>query len=77
VYAKTVGYRRAEPGWLDRVHTDGLDAVSDNGVLGDPSRAKAEAGPTIFDAITARLVDWIAVEFSLTASSAVSADESP
>jgi creatinine amidohydrolase len=37
----------------------GVRAVSDNGVLGDPTRANAEDGRSILDAWTTSLVDAI------------------
>jgi creatinine amidohydrolase len=61
-YADVVGYVADEEGWLDRMQTEGMDAVSPNGVLGDPSRARPEAGEPIFEAISGELVRWIAAE---------------
>jgi creatinine amidohydrolase len=57
-----VGYVAAEDGWLERMFAEGMRAVSPNGVLGDPSRARVEAGEPIFEAIAAELVRWIAAE---------------
>ena len=61
-HGEVVGYVANEEGWLERMQADGMHAVSPNGVLGDPSRARVEAGEPIFEAITAELVRWIADE---------------
>jgi creatinine amidohydrolase len=61
-YGAVVGYTAGEDGWLGRMQAEGMHAVSSNGVLGDPSRARPEAGEPIFEAITAELVRWIAAE---------------
>jgi creatinine amidohydrolase len=64
-YANVEGYTAAEPGWLERLMTDGIKAVSENGVLGSPGAATAEAGEKIFDALVDALATWIAQEFAL------------
>jgi creatinine amidohydrolase len=65
-FGEVVGYLADEEGWLDRMQAGGIHSVSENGVLGDPSRARAEAGAPIFEAITAELVRWIAGELGYT-----------
>ena len=64
-FAGVDGYTAAEPGWLERVMTEGLKAVSENGVLGSPGAASAEAGQRIFDALVEELATWIAQAFDL------------
>jgi len=59
------GYTAAEPGWSDTLWTDGLDALSPTGVLGDPSGSSREAGRAIFEALVDELADWIGREFEL------------
>jgi creatinine amidohydrolase len=61
-HAELVGYVAAEEGWLERMQAEGMQAVSPNGVLGDPSRARPEAGEPVFEAIAAELIRWIADE---------------
>ena len=73
VYAEVDGYMAAEEGWFDTLQTEGLQAISASGALGEPPRAKAEAGPPIFDAITAYLVGWIAAELGYTPAALVAA----
>jgi creatinine amidohydrolase len=70
-YAEVVGYTAGEEGWLERMQAEGMRAVSANGVLGDPSRARAEAGEPIFEAIAAELVRWIAAELGYEPADAV------
>ena len=50
----------------DRLRSDGVRAVSSNGVLGDPSGASAMEGEDLLDAFTADLVG--AVDRFLTSS---------
>lgn len=45
-----------------RLLSEGFDAISENGVLGDPREATAEAGEAILDAITAAYVEEIEAE---------------
>jgi creatinine amidohydrolase len=63
-----VGYTAAEDGWLDRVLAEGLDAVSESGVLGSPQGANAEAGAAIFAALVDELAARVEAEFGLTRS---------
>jgi creatinine amidohydrolase len=64
-FAGVEGYTDAEEGWMDRIWSDGLAALSSTGVLGDPAGASAKAGQAIFDALAAELTDWIAREFDI------------
>jgi len=59
------GYTAAEAGWEARMMTDGIDALSQTGVLGDPRGSTAEIGSAIFDALADELARWIAREFEL------------
>ena len=61
-YEAVVGYLADEEGWLERMQSEGMRAVSANGVLGDPSRARPEAGEPVFEAIAAELARWIGTE---------------
>jgi creatinine amidohydrolase len=64
-FAGVEGYTAAEEGWMDRIWSDGIAALSATGVLGDPAGASAEAGQAIFEALTAELAGWIAREFEI------------
>lgn len=64
------GYTAGEAGWEERMMTDGIDALSQTGVLGDPAGSTAEIGSAIFDALVDELVRWIAREFELDLASA-------
>jgi creatinine amidohydrolase len=60
------GYLAGEPGWLDRVLADGIRAVSENGMLGSPRGANAEAGAAIFDALVELIAAQLGSTFELT-----------
>lgn len=64
-YENVEGYTADEPGWMDRIWQDGIRALSDTGVLGNPRVATAEAGQAIFDALVHELASWIAREFEI------------
>lgn len=64
-----VGYTAAEPGWLERIFTEGIRPVSETGVLGDPRGASAEAGRALFAGLTDELADFFARELDLELSS--------
>jgi creatinine amidohydrolase len=53
------GYTAAEPGWIERLLADGVRAVSDNGVLGRPAGASAEAGRDVLAALADEIADWL------------------
>jgi len=59
------GYTAAEPDWELRMMTEGIDALSPTGVLGDPSHSSAEIGDAIFEALVDELSGWIARELAL------------
>jgi creatinine amidohydrolase len=59
------GYTAAEAGWMERIWSDGLAALTSSGVLGNPSGSTAEAGQAIFDALADELAGWIAREFDI------------
>jgi creatinine amidohydrolase len=63
-YADLTGYVADEDGWHERMFSEGIDAVTPIGVLGDPSKASAEAGESIFAHLTAYLASWIDAELS-------------
>jgi creatinine amidohydrolase/Fe(II)-dependent formamide hydrolase-like protein len=58
-------YTAADDGWLELLFADGVLALSDNGVLGDPTRASAAAGEAIMDALTDEIHGWMSRELSL------------
>jgi creatinine amidohydrolase len=64
-YEHVEGYTAAEPGWMDRIFPEGLHALAESGVLGDPTTANAEAGQAIFDALVQELAGWITRELDL------------
>jgi creatinine amidohydrolase len=64
-FEQVSGYTEAEEGWLDRILTEGIRAVSESGVLGDPSGASAAAGKAIFDALADELARWIGEAFGV------------
>jgi creatinine amidohydrolase len=64
-FAGVEGYTAAEEGWMERIWSDGIAALSATGVLGDPAGATAEAGQAIFEALTEELAGWITHEFEL------------
>jgi creatinine amidohydrolase len=53
------GYVAAEPGWMERLHAEGMKALSPNGVLGRPAGANAAAGKAICDALADELAAWV------------------
>jgi creatinine amidohydrolase len=59
------GYVAAEPGWMERLAAEGIDALSANGVLGRPADATAEAGAAICAALADTLAAWMAQELGL------------
>jgi len=64
-HANLTGYVTGDVGWQDRMYSEGIQAVTPIGVLGDPSNASAEAGEAIFAHLTDHLVNWIEVGLSL------------
>jgi creatinine amidohydrolase len=61
------GYVAAEPGWLERLAAEGIDALSANGVLGRPADATAQAGAAICAALADAIAEWMARELGLEA----------
>jgi creatinine amidohydrolase len=59
------GYVAAEPGWLERVSSEGIHALSPNGVLGRPAGATARAGAAICAALADEIAAWMASELDL------------
>ena len=60
------GYTAAEEGWMDRIWSEGLAALTSTGVLGDPVGASAAAGEAIFEALVEELAGWIGGEFDMS-----------
>ena len=44
---------------MDRLHNEGMKALSPNGVLGRPAGANATAGKAICDALADELAAWV------------------
>ena len=65
-FADVVGYTAAEEGWQERLWAEGIQALTENGVLGDPRPATAEAGEATTNAIRDELVGWICDELGFT-----------
>lgn len=65
-FAGVEGYTAAEDGWMDRIWSDGLAALTSTGVLGDPAGATAGVGEAIFDALVDELASWIAGELAIS-----------
>jgi creatinine amidohydrolase len=61
------GYVAAEPGWMERMAAEGLQALSPIGVLGRPAGATAEAGAAICGALADAMAAWMADELGLRA----------
>jgi creatinine amidohydrolase/Fe(II)-dependent formamide hydrolase-like protein len=62
------GYVAAEPGWMERMATGGLQALSSIGVLGGrPAGATAEAGAAICGALADAIAASMAQELGLRA----------
>lgn len=59
------GYTAAEEGWMQKVLEGGIAAVSESGVLGDPTGASAHVGEAIFEALAAELARWIGESFGV------------
>jgi creatinine amidohydrolase len=60
------GYTAAEPGWLERIFTDGIRPISETGVLGDVREASAEVGEALFDSFAEELAAHFARELELS-----------
>jgi creatinine amidohydrolase len=64
-FEHVVGYTAAEPGWRDRIFTDGIRAVSESGVLGALAGANAAAGEAVFAAAADELAAFFRRELEL------------
>jgi creatinine amidohydrolase len=59
------GYTAAEPGWLARMQSDGVDALSSTGVIGRPAGATAVAGEREIAALADEIAGWLVTTFGL------------
>jgi creatinine amidohydrolase len=59
------GYTAAEPGWIERLFADGVRPLSESGVLGDVSGARAEVGDALFRAVAEELAGFFERELEL------------
>jgi creatinine amidohydrolase len=64
-FDRVEGYTAAEPGWLDRLFSEGIRPLSASGVLGDVTGANAPAGELIFAALADALAAFFASELEL------------
>lgn len=62
-FTEVRGYTDAEQGYLERLNREGMRALSDSGVLGNPEGASSAAGRTILESIAADLSDWFTESF--------------
>lgn len=60
------GYTAGEEGWMERIWADGIHALAQSGVLGNPAGATAEAGRAIVEALADELAGWMAREFAIS-----------
>jgi creatinine amidohydrolase len=56
------GYTGSFEGLLSRIMRDGIQVVTPNGILGDPTGSTAEIGEALLDGLAARLAGWAAAE---------------
>jgi creatinine amidohydrolase len=59
------GYTAAEPGWLERLLSEGVRPISETGVLGDPQGATAIAGTAVVQALVEELTHWVGRSFGI------------
>jgi creatinine amidohydrolase len=59
------GFATPEPGWLERIFSEGIRPVSESGVLGDVRGASAAAGEAQFAALADELAGFFARELRL------------
>jgi creatinine amidohydrolase len=59
------GYTAAEPGWLERLLSEGVRPISETGILGDPRGATAIAGVAVVQALVEELVHWVGESFGI------------
>jgi creatinine amidohydrolase len=65
-FAGVEGYTAGEPGWLERLRSEGIERLSANGVIGRPAGASAAAGARILEALAVELTGWLTETFGLT-----------
>lgn len=66
IHPELVKMEKAEPGWMgdlfeveEKLHKEGMQALTKNGILGDPRRATAEMGRRVFDVMTDHMAQGI------------------
>jgi len=59
------GYTAASPGWLQRIFEEGIQAVSESGVLGDVRGARPEVGDAVCAALADELADYFSRELGI------------
>ena len=65
-FEHVAGYVADEPGWRERIYSNGLQALTETGVLGLPAGATAAAGEAITERLVALLAEWLATELGVT-----------
>lgn len=63
-FDEVTGYTAAEPGWLERIF-DGVQLLSETGVLGDVRGASAEVGEAVFAALADEFAAFFGRELDL------------
>jgi creatinine amidohydrolase len=58
------GFVGSAKGLISRILRDGIQAVTQNGILGDPTGASPEAGDALLDAMAVHLSDWAREELA-------------
>jgi len=61
-HASVQGFVDALDGWEEELFEQGIQVLSDQGVLGDPQAAIATAGHAINTALSQMLADWVREE---------------
>lgn len=62
---------------LDQINAEGIQAVSPNGILGDPAKAAADHGRAYLERIAALIVDHVASESAAAAVAPAQVTEKP
>ena len=62
-FSDVTGYTAGRPGWLETLFSEGVQSLSEMGVLGRPQGASAEVGKAVCEALADLLARWICGEF--------------
>lgn len=58
------GYTGSFKGVLSRILRDGIQVITPNGILGDPTGSTAEIGEALLDGMSTRLAEWASDELN-------------